>query len=145
MSITSEWKIFVDVESLEKELMENSGMSYTNKRLEEWARGLTKFYKTLLILDNVDGQHWVNGTSLQQLKALFLNPLLDSTNNLQVLITSQQDMKTTHVYRSYRLYSLSKKDCVHLMVDHSRNAESESVTADTGDLGFICDLVTFCE
>ena len=89
----------------------------------------------------MDGQHWVNDTALQQLKALFLNPLLDSTNNLQVLITSQQDMRTTHAYQSYRLYSLSTKDCVHLMVDHSRNAESESDTADTDDLTVICGLV----
>ena len=38
------------------------------------------------------------------------------------------------VYRSYRLYSLSTNDCVHLMM-------SESDTADTGDLTVICDLV----
>ena len=130
---------FVDVQSLEKELMEISDTSYTSKRLVRWAKALTK--KSLLILDNVDGQHWVSGTSLQQLKELFLNPLLDNTVHLQVLITSQQEMKTTHVYRSYRLYSLSTKDCVHLMVNHSRNAESESDTADTDDLTVICDLV----
>ena len=130
---------FVDVENLEIELMEISDTSYTSKRLVRWARGLTKM--TLLILDNVDGQHWVSDTSLQQLKELFLNPLLDNTLHLQVLITSQQDMMTTHVYRSYRLYSLSTKDCVHLMVNHSRNAESESDTADTDDLTVICSLV----
>ena len=130
---------FVDVENLEIELMEISDTSYTNKRLVKWARGLTKM--TLLILDNVDGQHWVNDTSLQQLKKLFLNPLLDKTFYLRVLITSQQDMKTTHVYRSYRLYSLPTQACVHLMVNHSRNAESESDTADTDDLTVICDLV----
>ena len=129
---------FVGVESLEKELMTISDTSYTSKRLVRWAKGLTK--KSLLILDNVDGQHWVNDTSRQQLKD-FLNPLLDHTFHLQVLITSQQDMMTTHVYRSYRLYSLSTKDCVHLMVNHSRNAESESDTADTDDLTVICDLV----
>ena len=130
---------FVDVQSLEKELMEISDTSYTTKRLVRWAKGLTK--ESLLILDNVDGQHWVRDTSLQQLKKLFLNPLLDNTLHLQVLITSQQDMETTHVYRSYRLYSLSTQDCVHLMVNHSRHAESESDTADTDDLTVICDLV----
>ena len=130
---------FVDVESLEKKLMEISDMSNTSMKLEKWARGLTK--NTLLILDNVDGQHWVSDTSLQQLKELFINPLLDNTLHLQVLITSQQDMMTTHVYRSYRLCSLSTEDCVHLMVNHSRNAESESDTADTDDLTVICDLV----
>ena len=51
---------------------------------------------------------------------------------------SQQDMKTTRVYQSYRLYSLSTEDCVHLMVNHSRNAEPES---DTADLRDICNLV----
>ena len=130
---------FVDVESLKKKLMEISDMSNISMELEKWARGLTK--KILLILDNVDGQHWVSDTSLQQLKELFLNPLLDNTLHLQVLITSQQDMMTTHVYRSYRLHSLSTEDCVHLMVNHSRNAESESDTADTDDLTVICDLV----
>ena len=130
---------FVDVESLEKKLMEISDTSNTSVKLEKWARGLTK--KTLLILDNVDGQHWVSDTSLQQLKELFLNPLLDNTLHLQVLITSQQDMRTKHVYRSYRLLSLSTEDCVHLMVNHSRHAESESDTADTGDLRVICGLV----
>ena len=126
---------FKNVSSLEKELMEISGMSNTSMELKTWAKGLTKFNKTLLILDNVDGQHWVNNTSShRQLKELFLNPLLDSTNNLQVLITSQQDMMTKQVYRSYRLYSLSTNDCVHLMM-------SESDTADTGDLTVICDLV----
>ena len=124
---------FKNVSSLEKELMEISGMSKTSMELKTWAKGLTKFNKTLLILDNVDGQHWVNNTSShRQLKELFLNPLLDSTNNLQVLITSQQDMMTKQVYRSYRLYSLSTNDCVHLMM-------SESDTADTGDLTVICD------
>ena len=82
----------MDVESLEKKLMETSDTSNTSVKLEKWARGLTK--KTLLILDNVDGQHWVNDTSLKQLKELFLNPLLDNTLHLQVLITSQQDMRT---------------------------------------------------
>ena len=131
---------FVGVENLEKELMEISdSTSYTNKRLVKWAKGLTK--KTLLILDNVDGQNWVSDTSRWQLKELFLNPLLDNTFHLQVLITSQQDMMTTHAYRSYRLYSLSTEDCVHLMVNHSRNAESEFDTADTDDLRVICDLV----
>ena len=130
---------FVDVGSLKKKLMEISDMSNTSMELEKWARGLTK--NTLLILDNVDGQHWVSDTSLQQLKELFLNPLLDNTLHLQVLITSQQDMRTKHVYRSYRLHSLSTEDCVHLMVNHSRHAESESVTADTGDLTVICGLV----
>ena len=132
---------FKIISSLQVKLMKISGMSNTSMELETWARGLTKFNKTLLILDNVDGQHWVSDTSRRQLKELFLNPLLDHTFNLQVLITSQQDMRTTHVYRSYRLYSLSTKDCVHLMVDHSRNAESESDTADTDDLTVICDLV----
>ena len=133
---------FKDVPSLEVKLMEICGMSNTSMELEKWARGLTKFNKTLLILDNVDGQHWVNNTSSRrQLKELFLNPLLDSTNNLQVLITSQQDVMTKQVYRSYRLYSLSTNYCVHLMVDHSRNAVSESDTADTGDLTVICGLV----
>ena len=130
---------FVGVGKLEEELMEISDTSYTSKRLVKWAQALTK--KTLLILDNVDGQHWVNDTSLQQLKELFLNPLLDNTLHLQVLITSQQDMRTKHIYRSYRLHSLSTNDCVHLIVNHSRNAESESDTADTGDLTVICDLV----
>ena len=132
---------FLGVESLEKELMAISDTSYTSKskRLVRWARGLTKV--TLLILDNVDGQHWVSYTSLQQLKELFLNPLLHNTFHLQVLITSQQDIMTTHVYRSYRLYSLSTQDCVHLMVNQSRNAESEADTADTGELRYICDLV----
>ena len=132
---------FVDVSSLKKKLMEISDTSNTiaSMELETWARGLTK--NTLLILDNVDGQHWVSDTSLRQLKELFLNPLLDNTLHLQVLITSQQDMMTTHVYRSYRLHSLSTNDCVHFMVNHSRNAESESDTADTDDLTVICDLV----
>ena len=130
---------FVDVENLEIELMEISDSSYTSKRLVRWAKGLTK--KSLLLLDNVDGQHWVSDTSLRQLKELFLNPLLRNTLHLQVLITSQQDMRTKHVYRSYRLHSLSTNDCVHLMVDHSRNRESESDTADTDDLTVICDLV----
>ena len=130
---------FTNVSSLEEELMEISGKSYTGKRLVKWAKGLTK--KTLLILDNVDGQHWVNDTSLQQVKELFLNPLQDNTLHLKVLITSQQDMRTKHAYRSYRLRSLSTKDCVHLMVNHSRHAESESDTADTDDLTVICDLV----
>ena len=125
---------FEDVSSLEKELMDISDTFYTSKRLVKWAKGLTK--KTLLILDNVDGQHWVSDTSRRQLKESFLYPLLDNTFHLQVLITSQQDIMTTHVYLSYRLYSLSTDDCVHLMVYHSRNAES-----DTGDLGIICDLV----
>ena len=132
---------FNSVASLENKLMEISGMSYTVESLVKWAQGLTKFNKTLLILDNVDGQHWVNKTSSYQLKDLFLNPLLKNTFHLQVLITSQQDMRTTHVYRSYRLYSLSTKDCVHLMVNQSRNAESESFTADTSDVRVICDLV----
>ena len=112
-------------------------MSNTSMELKTWAKGLTKFNKTstLLILDNVDGQHWVNNTSSRrQLKEFFLNPLLDSTNNLQVLITSQQDIMTKQAYRSYRLYSLSTNDCVHLMM-------SESDTADTDDLTVICDLV----
>ena len=130
---------FVDVENLEIELMEISDTSYTSKRLVRWAKGLTK--KSLLLLDNVDGEHWVSDTSLRQLKELFLSPLLRNTLHLQVLITSQQDMRTKHVYRSYRLHSLSTNDCVHLMVDHSRNAESESDTADTDDLTVICDLV----
>ena len=132
---------FVDAESLKKKLMEISDTSNTiaSMELEKWARGLTK--NTLLILDNVDGQHWVNDTSLQQLKELFLNPLQDNTLLLKVLITSQQDMMTKHDYRSYRLLSLSTEDCVHLMVNHSRNAESESDTADTGDLTVICGLV----
>ena len=128
-----------DAMKLEDTLMAITETSYTDMRLMKWGKGLIK--KTLLILDNVDGQHWVNDTSLQQLKELFLNPLLDNTLHLQVLITSQQDMMTTHVYRSYRLYSLSTKDCVHLMVNHSRNSESESDTADTDDLTVICDLV----
>ena len=132
---------FKNVTSLKMKLMEISGMSNMNMELEKWSRGLTKLNKTLLILDNVDGQHWVSDTSLQQLKELFLNPLLDNTFHLQVLITSQQDMRTKHVYRSYRLHSLSTEDCVHLMVEHSRNAESESDTADTDDLMVICDLV----
>ena len=132
---------FNSVASLENKLMEISGMSYTVESLVKWAQGLTKFNKTLLILDNVDGQHWVNKTSSYQLKDLFLNPLLKNTFHLQVLITSQQDMRTTHVYRSYRLYSLSTNDCVHLMVNQSRNAESESFTADTSDVRVICDLV----
>ena len=127
---------FVNVESLEKELMEISDKSYTSKGLVKWAQDLTK--KTLLILDNVDGKYWVDDMSCQQLKELFLNPLLDNTHLLQVLITSQQDMMTKHAYRSYRLYSLSIDDCVCLMVNHSRNAESES---DTADFRVICDLV----
>ena len=120
-------------------LMAITEAPYTDMRLMKWAKGLTK--KTLLILDNVDGQHWVSDTSLQQLKERFLNPLLDNTLHLQVLITSQQDMRTKHAYRSYRLYSLSTQDCVHLMVNHSRHAESESDTADTDDLTVICGLV----
>ena len=87
---------FKNASSLEEELMEISGTSYTGKRLVKWAKGLTK--KTLLILDNVDGQHWVNDTSLQQVKELFLNPLQDNTLHLQVLITSQKDMRTKHAY-----------------------------------------------
>ena len=130
-----------DAMKLEDTLMAITETSYTDMKLMKWGKGLIK--KTLLILDNVDGQHWVSDTSLQQLKELFLNPLLENTFNLQVLITSQQDMMTTHVYRSYRLYSLSTKDCVHLMVNHSRHAESESDTADTDhdDLKVICNLV----
>ena len=122
----------IDVESLEKELMEISGKSYTKcKGLVKWAQSLT--IKTLLILDNVDGQYWVNDTSRRQLKELFLNPLLCNTFNLKVLITSQQNIMVTHSYRSYRLYSLSTKYCVDLMV---RNVEF-----DTADLRVICDLV----
>ena len=128
-----------DAMKLEDTLMAITETSYTDMRLMKWAKGLIK--KTLLILDNVDGQNWVSDTSRWQLKELFLNPLLDNTFHLQVLITSQQDMRTTHVYRSYRLYSLSTKDCVHLMVNQSRNAEPEADTADTGDLRYICDLV----
>ena len=48
---------FKDVSSLEKELMKISDMSNTSMELKTWAKGLTKFNKTLLILDNVDGQH----------------------------------------------------------------------------------------
>ena len=128
-----------DAMKLEDTLMAITETSYTDMRLMKWGKGLTK--KTLLIMDNVDGKHWVSDTSLQQLKELFLNPLLDNTLHLQVLITSQQDMRTKHAYRSYRLHSLSTEDCVDFMVNHSRNAESESDTADTGDLTVICDLV----
>ena len=125
---------FKNISSLEKKLMEISDTSSTSMELEKWARGLIK--KTLLILDNVDGQHWVSDTSRLQLNELFLNPLLRNTIHLQVLITSQQDKMIIHsASQSHRLYSLSTDNCICLMINHYRN------TSDTGDLRDICDLV----
>lgn len=70
---------FQNVSSIEDELMEISGTSCTSKRLVRWAHK-----KTLIILDNVDGQYWVNDESRRKLKELFLNPLLEYTKLLQV-------------------------------------------------------------
>lgn len=116
---------FVDVESLERVLLKISSTPSTIRKLVNWAQGLTK--KTLLILDNVDGPFWINNTSRQKFKKLFLNPLLDNTFHLLVLITSQQEMQTKYVYRSYHLHSLSTKDCVSLIDKQNViNKESES-------------------
>ena len=123
---------FKNVSSLEEELMEISGTSYTSKRLVKWARGLTK--KTLLILDNVEGEYWVGESLRQHFQLDFLYHLLEHSSHLQVLITSQQKIMSKYVFHSLHLYSLSTNDCVHLM-------ESRGVKIDTADSEFICKSV----
>ena len=123
---------FKNVSSLEEELMEISGTSYTSKRLVKWAKGLTK--KTLLILDNVEGEYWVGESLRQHFQLDFLYHLLEHSSHLQVLITSQQKIMSKYVFHSLHLYSLSTNDCVHLM-------ESRGVKIDTADSEFICKSV----
>ena len=104
-----------DIQCLEQTLMAISGTSYTNMRVVKWAEGLTR--KTTLILDNVDGRAWVEDISRQQFQATFLDALVSHSSVLQVLITSQQEIRSkyTHRFRSYQLSSLSVKSCVHLV------------------------------
>ena len=131
---------FENVESLEMELMKINSLSYINMRLVNWAKNLTK--DTLLILDNVDGHYWVNNTSLKQLKKFFLSPILDNTNHLQVLITSQQEIKIKYFALSYHLHSLSINDCVNLMLNQNPKSEMISYNNESiNDLICVCDLV----
>ena len=126
-----------DIQCLERTLTAISGTSYTDMRVVRWAKGLTR--KTLLILDNVDGCAWVEDISRQQFQALFLDALVSHSSVLQVLITSQQEIRSkyTHRFRSHQLSSLSVESCIHLVnVSTTRGpkiARSESEV--------VCELV----
>ena len=124
-----------DVASLERALMEASDAPY-DMGLMKWAKGLTK--RTLLILDNVDGRHWVRDESRQQFQTEFLDILLGHSSVLQVLITSQQDIGSSmYKFRSYKMCSLSTESCIRLVnVSVSQGAE-----VNTSDSKAICDLV----
>ena len=124
-----------DVASLERALMEASDAPY-DMGLMKWAKGLTK--RTLLILDNVDGRHWVRDESRQQFQTEFLDILLGHSSVLQVLITSQQDIGSSkYKFRSYKMHSLSTESCIRLVnVSVSQGAE-----VNTSDSKAICDLV----
>ena len=124
-----------DVASLGRALMEASDTPY-DMGLMKWAKGLTK--RTLLILDNVDGRHWVRDESRQQFQTEFLDILLGHSSVLQVLITSQQDIGSSkYKFRSYKMHSLSTESCIRLVnVSVSQGAE-----VNTSDSKAICDLV----
>jgi hypothetical protein len=132
-------EICADVECLEVKLMEISNLSHTHMRLEKWGQGLTR--RTLLILDNVDGKAWIGDESRQQFQTKFLHPLLAQSSLLQVLITSQHNIQSSEqVFRSYRLPSLTRENCVTLM-------NAVSTTHGTGvserESETLCDLVGY--
>lgn len=122
-----------DVVSLEWALMDASDTPF-NMGLMKWAKGLTK--RTLLVLDNVDGHHWVEDESRQQFQTEFLEILLGHSSILQVLITSQQNVGSSkYKFRSYKMHSLSTESCIHLV------NISVSQGAEVTDSEAVCNLV----
>lgn len=104
---------YSDVAKLEERLMTISKAAFSPPKLETWAKNLNK--RTLLILDNVDGSHWVEMKSRQVFKTDFVDVLLEHSTLLQVLITSQENLLSKHKFRSFKLHSLSIDSCVLLV------------------------------
>ena len=125
----------LNIASLKQALMEASDAPY-DMGLMKWAKGLTK--RTLLILDNVDGRHWVRDESRQQFQTEFLDILLGHSSVLQVLITSQQDIGSSkYKFHSYKMHSLSTESCIRLV----NVSVSQGEEVNTSDSKAICDLV----
>ena len=111
---------YADVASLEQVLMSISGATYNDTKLMRWAKSLRK--RTLLILDNVDGPNWVNKKILQ---SQFVDKLLSHSKLLQVLITSQEDLWSTHKFHSHQLTSLSLDNCVLLVKNMTTEGQDQ--------------------
>ncbi len=105
---------YKDIDGLTQRLMDISEVRLDGLRLMKWAKNLTR--KTILILDNVDGPHWVQDESCRQFRDNFVDVLLSQTSNLKILITSQQEIRFMYdEYRSRRLFSLSLVSCIDLL------------------------------
>jgi hypothetical protein len=123
-----------DVEHLERALMTISGLEYSDMAVEKWAAGLTR--PTLLILDNVDGPVWAKAESRQKFQTSFLQPLINHSSCLRILITSQQSIGSENVHR-FHLNSLSLPSCVELL----NSSVSPNLNIAVADLETICYLV----
>ena len=73
---------FKDIDGLTQRLMDISEVRLDDLRLMKWAKNLTR--KTILILDNVDGPHWVQDESCRQFRDNFVDVLLSQTFNLKI-------------------------------------------------------------
>ena len=94
------------VDTLKKTLA-NITETGRGKTLTQWAKSLErKERKSLLILDNVDGNYWVQDNSIQELRKNFINVLQSNSKNIQVLLTSQRKILTLRRYWIYNLLAL---------------------------------------
>lgn len=134
----------VNTEDLEQTLMAISEVPFTGLRLMKWAKSLAK--RTLLILDNVDGHHWVEKESRRQFQTSFVDELLSYTSDLQVLITSQEAILSKYNFKSHKLHSLFIENCVLLVntsVDQDPDvSESEALCTLVGNVPMAIKVLT---
>lgn len=124
---------YSNVASLEEALMAVSEAAFSDMRLVRWAKSLKK--RTVLILDNVDGSYWVEKKARQQFQTGFVDLLLSHSKSLQVLITSQENLKSKYKSRYHQLHSLSTDNCILLV--SSMAAQPQNLSASE----VLCTLV----
>ena len=121
------------VDTLEKKL-ENITETGRGKTLTQWAKSLER--KSLLILDNVDGNYWVQDERIRELKKKFINVLQSNSKKIQVLLTSQRKILTLERCWSYSLFALDIENCSLVLQKRAIEANISNSNART-----ICGLV----
>lgn len=85
--------------------------------LHDWAKSLPD--KTLLILDNVDGEYWTGNSSARLSLQINLIDIVVQCSEAKVLTTSQEELNDK--YKSHQLLPLSTQDCIRLFDELVRN------------------------
>ena len=124
---------FADVHALQEEIVNISGVT-EKVRFVSWVKSITR--ETLLILDNVDGYHWVQDKSRSEFQKHILSILQEHSDKLKILITSQQQIRSSKRFRSSQLLSLDAENCVYLL-----NHSVTEVVLSSSEAATICDLV----